>query len=275
MLALSLSYDVTFGWPAAWGAIDDVRDNLTRDEVRDVIDPQVADPSSYPWLEFIRRVNRLPEETFHNPRGTAQSIGYVVRMLFATEFRAELESRAKAPVAQNSDHVYTLSDADLDELWSLGLDAEPLLEAMNERSSYKAPRKGRSYVKRYSDFRGKIKRPVLAIHNTWDSLAPAWNQALYRESVQAAGKEHLLSQVFVGVDFMGTSPCMFCEHCDFHPLQILNALAAMEFWIEFGVRPPEDVFFPSELGFVPGFVPPAWPYGNDDANEDEEDDGED
>ena len=37
------------------------------------------------------------------------------------------------------------------------------------------------------------------------------------------------------------------------------ALAAMEHWLNTGVR-PDASFFPETLGFDGSFVPPPWPY---------------
>jgi hypothetical protein len=72
-------------------------------------------------------------------------------------------------------------------------------------------------------------------------------ESAYRETVEAAGKEDMLVQVYM--DGVG--------HCAFTPQQILDVFVAMEFWLDTGTS-PDDSFFTGE-GFVSGYEPPPWP----------------
>src|SRR3546814_14516123 len=58
---------------------------------------------------------------------------------FATEAGAELERRAGGPVVQNLTHTYTLTPTETAYLMSLGVNAGPLLDAMNARRNISAP----------------------------------------------------------------------------------------------------------------------------------------
>ena len=118
-LDLALAYDVTFGWPEAWGTPGDVRDNLLYSpDVLSVIGPQMAsvavDPLALAKFEFIRRVLDLPANDFYpDPADPANKPGgFLVDMAFATQARAEIEQRANGAVSQNRDHVYSLAADD-------------------------------------------------------------------------------------------------------------------------------------------------------------------
>jgi hypothetical protein len=87
------------------------------------------------------------------------------------------------------------------------------------------------------------------MHSTIDPLVFAAQEAVYRETVEAAGKGDLLVQVFT--DAVG--------HCVFTPDQLVSAVTAMESWLDTGT-PPGPQFFPAAQGFVRDFEPPAWPF---------------
>ncbi len=240
--ALALAYDVTFGWPSAWGSVGDVRDDLDFEtEVFPTMFGQFTNPANFGWLEFMRLVNDIPAEDLGSWPFTD--------MFFVTEARAELERRAGGPVAQNLDHVYSLTPAEKLYLTSLGVDADALLAAMNARTNIFAASNARNYVEHYAEFTGRLRRPVLSLHTRSDGLVPAFHESAYRETVEAAGKSHLLVQVFT--DAVG--------HCAFTGSQLFSAVVAMQFWLDTGTPPSPD-FFPAVLGFIPGFVPPPFPY---------------
>src|SRR6266508_1271735 len=83
-MAIQAAYDAVFGWPAAWGAPGDVRDDLDFDtEVLPVLAAQLSAPGGAAGFEFIRRVAGTPE---------GPEWPFAV-MFFVTEGRAELERR--------------------------------------------------------------------------------------------------------------------------------------------------------------------------------------
>jgi pimeloyl-ACP methyl ester carboxylesterase len=255
-LAFSLAYDVAFGWPSSWGSVGDVRDNLDFEtDVYLILLGQVTNPANFGLFEFIRLVCDLPYDEFYDP----PSYWLFKDMLYATEYRAELERRAKGPVAQNLDHVYSLDPEEIAYLASdpLFINATALLAEMNDRRNIEARLPSRKYMERYSDYSGNLKRPVITIHNKEDGLVHVANEYVYQETVSDAGKGELLVQVYsCQVD---TDYCV--GHCEFTPEQILAVLAAMEHWIDTGMPPlPKDTFFPGFLGFDNIFVPPLWPF---------------
>ncbi|TET93747.1 hypothetical protein E3J33_01290 [Candidatus Aerophobetes bacterium] len=251
-LAFSLAYDVAFGWLPSWGSVGDVRDDLDFEtHVYPALSLQVANPANLGLFEFIRLVCDLPKEQFYpNPLNPLEPNWLFTDMIYATEYRAELERRAKGPVAQNLDHVYTLSPEDIAILTALGVDFNTLLAEMNARRNIEARLPSRKYMERYSDYSGKLKRPVITIHNKADGLVHVANESVYWDTVFSAGKDEMLIQVYI--DSVG--------HCTFEPLQILAVLNAMEYWLDSGTKPGPG-YFPVGLGFVlPGFIQPPWPF---------------
>ncbi len=243
---IALAYDVAFGIPASWGTFADVRDDLDFDtEVVPVLINQVTNQANFGRFEFIRLVNDLPAEEFYDG-----SNWLFTDMFFVFEARAELERRAGGPIVQNVDHVYSLTDEEKAYLASLGVDADALLAEMNARTNVSAPPSARRYLENYAAYTGRIAVPVLTLHTTTDGLVPAAHESVYRELVARAGREALLRQVYT--DAVG--------HCAFTPEQLVTVVRAMEFWLETGASPGPE-FFPEDLGFVPDFVPPRWPYG--------------
>ncbi len=241
-VALSLAYDLTFGWPSAWGSVGDVRDDLDFEtEVFPIMFGQFTNPANFGQLEFMRLVNGIPSEDLASWPFTD--------LFFATEARAEVERRAGGPVGQNLDHFYSLTVPEKTYLASLGVDADALLAAMNARTNIFAASNARNYIEHYAELTGNLRRPVLSLHTEIDGLVPVSHESAYRETVEAAGKSHLLVQAFTnGVG-----------HCAFTGSQLFSAVVAMQFWLDTGT-PPGPGFFPAVLGFIPGFVPPPFPY---------------
>ncbi|MFH1184351.1 MAG: hypothetical protein V1755_04840, partial [Chloroflexota bacterium] len=138
----------------------------------------------------MRLVNGVPLELFYVSPGFP---GFMLNTWKATEVRAELEARAKGPMGQNLDHLYSLSPADeayVDGLLAaagLGVSASSLLAQMD---GWRIPARpsARNYVEQHGGLTGNIKRPVLSIHTTIDPLVPVSEEYVYRETVHAAGQ---------------------------------------------------------------------------------------
>lgn len=244
-LDLMLAYDVAFGMPASWGTPGDIRDDLDFDtEVLPIIFQQFTDPANQGRLEFMRLIAQVTPEAFYPP-----AEGNVFQELyFATEARAELERRAGGAVSQNRTHSYSLTGGEQAYLASIGVNAELLIQQMNARTTFSADPSARQYVERYADYTGRIRGPVLTLHTVHDALVPPANEARYRETVTAAGRDAGLVQVFTnGVG-----------HCAFTGEQLVTVVAAMQYWLQSGTPPPAGIF-PEAFGFVPGYEPPAWP----------------
>jgi hypothetical protein len=89
---------------------------------------------------------------------------------------------------------------------------------------------------------------MITMHGISDALLPVSHHALYRALVEARGYGDNLVQAYVNTG-----------HAAFSAEQFLAVLAAMEHWLDTGMR-PDSSFFPEPVGFDNAFVPPAWPY---------------
>ena len=249
LLVLRLAYDVTFGMPASWGTPGDVRDDLDFEaEVLPILSAQASDPANFGRFEFIRLVAGIPGSGIEPPPGYFPGALIDLPFFLATEAEAELERRVGGPVAQNISHRYALTSEEKSYLASLGVDADPLLQAMNARRNIAAQPGQRSYIKNFADFSGLIKHPVLTVHTAVDQAAPVTDESAYRNTVAAAGRDELLVQVFTtGVGHGGVTTT-----------QYVTAIRAIDEWVRTGIRPSPDVFT-ALAGFIPGFEPPAWP----------------
>lgn len=240
-----LAYDVAFGMPAAWGTVADGDDDVDFEtEVAPTVIGQLLNPMNFTRFEFMRLVGRLALSPTYYPSGL------LTNMFFFTEARGELERRAGGPVAQNLTHTYTIEPSDRAYLNSIGMSSatiDSLLADMNSRRTITPHPSARNYVEHYAAFTGKITHPVLTLHTVVDTLVPVQHEAAYAETVAAAGRGDLLRQTYTS----GTS------HCAFSFTQISTAVHALHAWVKTGTA-PTDATFPAALGFVPGFVPPAW-----------------
>lgn len=248
-LAFALAYDVTFGWPTdVWGPIEDVRDDLTLADVLPVA-KLPGPPDRYSRWEFIRLVVKLPAQAFWgvDPQYGTRFLG--AQLWRATEVRARLETQYGGPVASNVGHVYTLTDEEKAYLAGLGLtNADALLAQMNARTDITGRRSARVRMEIWSP-QGWLRRPVITMHSTFDGTARTANEDAFLEKVERFRRTDRLVQVFTALP----------GHGSFSTTQLLDVLAAMEHWLDTGEK-PNPTLFPAERGFVPGYVPPPWPW---------------
>ena len=243
--ALSAAYAAAFGWPTSWGSPADVRDDLDFDtEVLPKMFGEISNLANWGKFEFMRLVTGAAPSSQPAPAPNWM----FTNIFFATEARAELERRAGGPVVQNRTHFYSLSSADKAYLALLGVDADQLLAAMNAGRTVSAPSSSRNYLEHWADYSGKIKKPLLTLHTRTDALVPPSHESAYAATVGDAGRGGLLAQTFTSGN----------GHCDFTGPQLLTALGALDSWVATGQK-PGATSFPAALGFLPGFVAPAWP----------------
>lgn len=247
--AAALAYDTLFGWPPEWGKWYDVRDDINfNTEVLPVLLGQLSDPSQVARFEFMRVLFDTPFVGYYQNPGW-----FFFHMFIATEALGELERRAGGPVVQNVDHVYALGDADKGYLMGIGFSAEQieyLLYVMNSKTTVTAAARQRHYLVKYFDPSGDFQRPVISIHETGDGFISACAESVLRDTVKAANKEDMLVQAYTDGQW----------HCGFTGPQLPTTIQAMDYWLDTGTKPGPE-FFPSALGFIPGYVPPAWPIG--------------
>ncbi len=92
---------------------------------------------------------------------------------------------------------------------------------------YKADPKAREYLTRHYTPSGRLGKPMLAVHTTYDPLIPPSQLALYSEMVQGAGAGERLVQQYVPHD----------GHCAITPEEIGHAFDELVSWTHGGVRP--------------------------------------
>jgi pimeloyl-ACP methyl ester carboxylesterase len=248
-LDITLAYAVAFGWDDAWGTPGYLRDDLNFMTTIYPIALQQMTPDWKGRWEFLRLVNRIPDDnSFYPPANFRSTTLYMAIMV-----RVDLDKRAGGHVAENVGRVYTLSNEDrLYLLNQFGLDADPLLAAMNAQAIYISDRNARNYAEHYVNPTGRITRPVFTLHTTGDALATPNNESAYRATVEQQGNGDLLMQQFTsGNGVLNT-------HCTFSPAQEIAGIDAMMYWLETGNRPGASFF--TAPGFVPGFVPEPWPW---------------
>ncbi|MBZ5584309.1 MAG: prolyl oligopeptidase family serine peptidase [Acidobacteriia bacterium] len=249
-LDFSLAYSVVFGWPDAWGTVADVRSGINfAKDVSPVVPWPKADGSNRGGWEFIRLISGISSDAFWRTDPMWGYTGFLANMVWATQQREAMESWARGPVAQNRDHIYSLKPEDKAYLAGLGVNADDLLWKMNYRAPIDACAGCRDFAYRFGSVRGALTKPVITLHTTADGTADISHESAYRAAVEAYGSANLLVQAYVtGVG-----------HCAFTPTQLLTALAAMEKWLDTGIRPDASAF-PAQQGFDNGFAPPPWPY---------------
>ncbi|HLF67826.1 MAG TPA: hypothetical protein VI503_00670 [Gaiellaceae bacterium] len=242
-MAVAVAYDAAFGWPAAWGPIDDVRDDISfNTDVVPLLVGQLMNPANIGRFEFIRLVSRLPASGFYSPPTALEAPFLFQVMFFATEGRAELERRAGGNPVQNLDHSYTLGAGEQAYLGAFGVDANALLASMNAKRTISAERNARNWLEHYATYTGTFRRPAIALWGIHDGLVPAFHASAYRETVKDPG---------LYLDGFADSP----GHCNYSDVQLLEIVTKMESWITTGVKPAPL----SAPGIVPGYVPAPFP----------------
>ena len=249
-LSFSLAYDAAFAWPAEWGTVGDVRDDLTVPEVL-ARAPFPVTAETKPKWEFVRLAMHLSSTEFWTKDPGSGFPFFMLQLWKATVLRSATEQEYGGPVAENVGMVYTV-DADDATLVSLGLDpawVNDKLADMNARANISANPPARRHLAQWGAPTGSSWRPVLTMHYISDGMTFVMTEHYYKALVDAAGDGGLLLQTFVN------GPA---GHCSFMPQQYVTTLAAMNSWLDTGQRPTPSSDPNAEL---PAFyLPAAAPY---------------
>ena len=92
---------------------------------------------------------------------------------------------------------------------------------------YEADAGATAYLRLYYEPSGRIVRPMLAIHTTYDPLVPPWVPNSYAETAELAGAGGLFVQRYV------KRP----GHCAIEPGEILTGFRDLRRWVETGAAP--------------------------------------
>jgi pimeloyl-ACP methyl ester carboxylesterase len=134
-------------------------------------------------------------------------------LAFYAAILQELRARAGGNAFDNRDTVYWGSP---DDVW------------LNRQvGRYAADPQAVEYLRRYYTPTGLLRRPVLAVHNVYDPVVPAWSVNPYGELTRLQGTEAQFVQRF------GVKP----GHCAFDDRSVMQAFQDLRAWAEEGIRP--------------------------------------
>jgi pimeloyl-ACP methyl ester carboxylesterase len=141
-------------------------------------------------------------------------------MWFATEGLKELYERCGSNPFSNMSRYYSGSSDD---------------RALNEGvPRYESDRGAVEYLLKHYEPTGEIRRPILVMHGTGDTLVPVEQAHRYKELLEKKGNGHLF--VLKVVDRPG--------HVTFRAQEYEEAFKELVAWVEDGVKPtPGDITF--------------------------------
>lgn len=134
-------------------------------------------------------------------------------MAFLTDMFRELQGRAGGNPFDNRDVIYEASG-----------DYNALNKGVKR---YASDPKAAEYVRTWYTPTGKIFRPMLAIHTTYDPLVPVRVPNMYPGYLDQAGTHNLFVQQFVEHD----------GHCTILPNEISHGFTELREWKDKGVKP--------------------------------------
>ena len=174
---------------------------------------RMNDPAKAAAIE--KALNAHPNEAallrsladIHTNRGLA----YV--LVFNTFVIQDLRNKAGGNPFDNRNLIYT------------GTTDDNALNAKVRR--YSADPAALAYVARYGSPTGELRRPLLALHTTYDPLVPASTAGYYDELTRRLGHGKNFVQQYVDRD----------GHCNITPEQVGTAFDELVYWVDTGLRP--------------------------------------
>jgi hypothetical protein len=141
--------------------------------------------------------------------------------IFVFAFRAELEARSGGNPSWNTGVNYkeqferSVDAAEVRALYKeAGLSLEDDLDTLNNAARIAADPNAVNYLEQNIVFNGNIQIPVLSMHTEGDGLVSNQNENAYRRTVERAGDQQFLRQIFVHR----------AGHCSFTPAETLVAV---------------------------------------------------
>ena len=92
------------------------------------------------------------------------------------------------------------------------------------------------YFERHFEPTGRLRVPVLTVHNRWDPVVPLFHEDALRRAAQAAGATHNLRQQII--EFRGFRADR--AHCDIRPGEALAAFTELANWVPLNLDDDED-----------------------------------
>jgi pimeloyl-ACP methyl ester carboxylesterase len=135
-------------------------------------------------------------------------------MAFATYILKDLQQRSGGNPFDNHNTIYVN-----------GADDNKLNDGV---ARYSSDPGARPYLRKYYTPTGDLKRPLLAIHTTYDPIVPGWVPDAYALLTAQTGHDVLFVQQYVKHD----------GHCEITPEEIARGFAQLRSWKESGTKPP-------------------------------------
>jgi pimeloyl-ACP methyl ester carboxylesterase len=143
----------------------------------------------------------------HNTKDLAGTLTFITFMLL------DLQQRSGGNPFDNRNNIYESSDN---------------YNALNDGvKRYAADPRAAEYVRNWYTPTGKLTRPMLAIHTSYDPLVPVRIPARYPELVEQTGSSALFVQQYVKHD----------GHCQILPNEVAAGFTELREWKEKGVKP--------------------------------------
>ena len=145
--------------------------------------------------------------------GTQNNQQLAMFLAFNTKLLAELNKHAGGNPFDNRNTVYVDTGDD---------------NMVNDKvARYTADPRAAAYVRRYFTTTGRLQAPLLAVHNTYDPIVPAWIPNQYQVLTESAGTTNLFVQQYVKHD----------GHCNISPAETTRAFNELLDWKRNGKRP--------------------------------------
>jgi|SRR5579872_354460 len=145
----------------------------------------------------------------HNNKDLASTLTFITDML------RELHERAGGNPFDNRGVIYETPGEDYN--------------ALNDGvKRYAADQRAAEYVRTWYTPTGRLERPLLAIHTTYDPLVPVRIPDMYPGIVDQAGAANMFVQQYVHHD----------GHCAILPAEIAKGFSELREWKSSGVKPP-------------------------------------
>src|SRR6266852_601411 len=172
--------------------------------------------------------------------------------VFVFAFRAELEARAGGNPSWNTGVDYrdqfehSVDAAEVRALYKqAGLDLDADLDTLNNAARISAKPSSVSFLEQNIIFNGDIHIPVLSMHTEGDGLVSNQNENAYRHTVDQAGNEEFLRQIFVHR----------AGHCSFTPAETVAAVESLLHRLDTGRWPD---LHPDTLNGIAATLPPQF-----------------
>jgi pimeloyl-ACP methyl ester carboxylesterase len=197
-----------------------------------VMPPLVPAPGEYHETPALRakiaaalKANPMPATQMRNLTGLHSDDDLVRDMSYFTFVITDMQHRSGGNPFDNRNTIYvgtspgiTLSD-----------------EALNDGvKRYAADDAARKYLVAHYTPKGKVTRPMLALHTTYDPLVPGWTLARYSDLIAEAGYSENFVQQYVHRE----------GHCAISPKQVGESFDELQDWVRTGKRPTPGLLRP-------------------------------